>query len=364
MKSIKKFFGIGSKPKKSGKPTKKKEYPKGLNFRKAPKYFCYMNGQGCNEEELYFQIIRDLETGSASNVDFDTEFNLGDSAEMMEQDDLMTKQEWVDQINTWYSDGKLLSYNQKKSRNLLESVVNDYAPLEIRGHIWMVLSGGFLHLHGMPQEGDFDFAEIINHEEGGDFESTIEQIQKDVDRTYFPKEEHMQRYEPHIYKRSEIVENTFRENIREVLKAYSLIDSEIGYVQGMSSIVAAIEYNLFVAKWAFEKVSFGKRYKLKMNLEFSRRDTFCIFYGIMTYLRLREFNRKGMDILTTSIEGFGKKLKLFDREVYDELTDNNVTQCSFIGSSDRIFCCVLSYNLSPCHSSSSICKNYRYLLAC
>lgn len=74
-----------------------------------------MNGEACTEEELYFQIVREMESGLEVKADdFETEFNLGDSDEMIECEDLMTKSEWVDLINEWYSHKKILSYNQKE----------------------------------------------------------------------------------------------------------------------------------------------------------------------------------------------------------------------------------------------------------
>ena len=80
---------------------------------------------------------------------------------MIENSELLTTQEWVDLINKWYSNKKLLSSKEKDTSNLLESVAKQYVPTELRIHLYIMLSGGFLHLEGMPREKDFDFEKIL-----------------------------------------------------------------------------------------------------------------------------------------------------------------------------------------------------------
>ena len=192
-----------------------------------------MNGEACNEKELYFQIIRDMETGhiKPSTEDFETQFNLGDSNEMIDNSELLTTQEWVDLINKWYANKKLLSNKEKDTSNLLESVAKQYVPTELRIHIYLMLSGGFLHLEGMPRKNDFDFDKILElGKTSEDFKELRKCIEKDVERTYFPVSEHMKVYEPHLYKRCLEIEEIARTQISDVLLAYGVQDKKIGYV--------------------------------------------------------------------------------------------------------------------------------------
>lgn len=107
----------------------------------------------------------------------------------------------------------------------------------------------------------------------------------------------MVKNEPHIAKKAMELEARFREDIKEVLTVYAMVDPEIGYVQGMTSITAAIVYNLFIAEWAYKRTKIYRKYKLKFRLKFNRKELFYIIYGIMRYMRLREINRKGLEIL-------------------------------------------------------------------
>jgi len=71
--------------------------------------------------------------------------------------------------------------------------------------------------------------------------------------------------------------------------AYGVQDKKVGYVQGMSSIACALAYNLFISKWAYEHTRLEKRYKLDLKINFDSKEFFLIFYGLMRYMRQREF---------------------------------------------------------------------------
>jgi hypothetical protein len=105
----------------------------------------------------------------------------------------------------------------------------------------------------------------------------MRQIDKDLDRTYFPQMQKIERFaklwgcsrEDLIHPEnssvdSKILENKeivklrdeliqLKRNTKKVLFAYAKTDQDVGYVQGMNSIAAAIIYNLHVAEKELDK---------------------------------------------------------------------------------------------------------------
>lgn len=92
----------------------------------------------------------------------------------------------------------------------------------------------------------------------------------------------------------------------------------------MSSIVCSIAYNNFVSKWAYERTRLQKRYKLDLKMNFDTKEIFLIFYGIMRYMRQREFYKKGLELLKATVDTLEDKMRKFDLEIYKKLTFDNV----------------------------------------
>ena len=92
----------------------------------------------------------------------------------------------------------------------------------------------------------------------------------------------------------------------------------------MSSIVCAIVYNNFVSKWAYESTRLQKRYKIDLKINFDTKDIFLIFYGVMRYMRQREFYKKGLELLKATVETLEDKMMKFDPQIYKKLTFDNV----------------------------------------
>ena len=172
----------------------------------------------------------------------------------------------------------------------------------------------------------------------------MDQIDKDLDRTYFPQMTKIERFAKLIgCKRSDLIDadkstidaklfdnkdiKKYREelillkrNTKKVLFAYAKLDPEIGYVQGMNSIAGAIIYNIHIAKKELDKnkqgiakekkdglekenrklIDFEKMLPFKIN--YDEEDAFFIFYGLMKYTNMRKYFQRGMSYLQTRID--------------------------------------------------------------
>ena len=92
----------------------------------------------------------------------------------------------------------------------------------------------------------------------------------------------------------------------------------------MSSIACALAYNLFISKWAYEHTRLEKRYKLDLKINFDSKEFFLIFYGLMRYMRQREFYKQGLELLKATVENLEDKMIKFDKDIYNKLTFDNV----------------------------------------
>lgn len=198
---------------------------------------------------------------------------------------------------------------------------------------------GYLHLKGQRYETHIDFRKIVEDADKEEDPSIKEenilimkQIDKDLVRTYFPQAEKIERFAklwgvtkeqlmmdvedssiyPKILNNKEI--KKYRDEIiqlkrmtKKVLFVFAKVDSEVGYVQGMNSIAAALIYNLLIAKKELEKnkqgVSKEKMFGvakedrklinfetlLPFQINYDEEDCFFIFYGLMKYTNLRKF---------------------------------------------------------------------------
>lgn len=229
----------------------------------------------------------------------------------------------------------------------------------------MVFFGGFHHLKGQRYEHTFNYKEIKKHFIGEKNDPYIEniksQLHKDMIRTHFPQEEKIRKYEKlwgislkvdGVYSLSKIEAEFEDENnngkiakeikkslieieklsemATNILSVYSLVDKDVGYVQGMNSIASCVVYNIWVSKKEFKKIKAkGKKIEAKMTsvfgqaqeedgfrkiydpfddldfeLEFTEEECFFIFYGIMKYSNQRRFFDNELGVLQGTIKDF------------------------------------------------------------
>lgn len=110
----------------------------------------------------------------------------------------------------------------------------------------------------------------------------------------------------------------------DVLMCYSEIDSEVGYVQGMNSIAAALVYNFWLVRKEQEKfddldnfenfdseesdLKLSRPQRIKRDLELIRRlsnfnlkynteEVFYVFCGLLKFSKLRECFGVGLELL-------------------------------------------------------------------
>ena len=70
-----------------------------------------------------------------------------------------------------------------------------------------------------------------------------DQICKDIIRTNLPKDHEKCEIDILFGKKIEEVERVLKTQICDILEVYSLIEPDIGYIQGMNSIAASVVYN-------------------------------------------------------------------------------------------------------------------------
>jgi hypothetical protein len=269
-------------------------------------------------------------------------------------------EEWIEFINDNFQRKKLLGLTEKNSGILLKEFFLDNVPIEFKAHLWMLLSGGFLHLKDKGKTNRFsDFKLLHENEECprnlrgnasfkgdskflkktlryGDYmgkakEKVADQIKKDLDRTIWPYYEYLEKDGVEARKAGlnkkdiEILKELdvyFKAQAQSILEAYSVVDPEIAYVQGMHAVCITVVYHFHLAKFCFE--NFEEKQKISMKLEFTEEEAFFIFYGIMTHLKLREAYSKDFVFLQNKIDSFGKILQKKVPEVYSKLTENQV----------------------------------------
>ena len=252
-----------------------------------------------------------------------------------------------------------MSIKKKTEKSLLKTVIKKGVPKALRAHAYLVFFGGFHHLPGQRYEGQINFEQICEDAEYDEREEETEenllimdQIDKDMVRTHFPQEKKIRKFEKlwgvNLRNKKDPAWVDFRSEevnvpveikkaveemryldkaTKKVLFVYSKVDKEVGYVQGMNSIAAAIAYNVWVSQKEFEKFKrfssvdsiFGEDHSqnhtqkglkfepfehLAFELNYSEKEMFFIFYGVMKYCNQRRFFLPKMSDLQTRIEDF------------------------------------------------------------
>lgn len=228
---------------------------------------------------------------------------------------LMSLSDWKVFINNCYLTERVLEVRDKTENYLLNPILKNGIPLEIRAHVYLILSGGFLKLRERNE-----LEKILANTEP----LHSEQIKKDLDRTHFPVDEKwLNRSSNRSFCYTKVVDY-LKKQVEDTLNLYSLLNPGIGYVQGMNSVAAAIAYNVFIAKWMFFLSSSEFKQEIKLPMKFDSIDVFAIFWGIMETMELRKLYTGQMINLIYSIEQLEHRLLKTDSILYRKLTENNV----------------------------------------
>lgn len=358
--------------------------------------------------------------------------------------DLFNLKEFAQILNKFYKEGKLVSLKSRKEKRLLKTVIKKGSPKALRAHSFMIFFGGFLHLKGQRYESSIDYPSLLKDialpkEESEDIYFVLRQIDKDLVRTHFPQEEKVRRYEKlwgvkmkvkSLYSYTLVKENTdllgsedgkkkcmvskeiqrylkeiemLTKMTRNVLFAYSQIDPETGYVQGMNSIASCVVYNVWTSKKEFEKMDSKCKMENKLNgvfgnksgkgdkddqdvynvcddmdfsLEFSEEECFYIFYGIMRYGNQKRFFDSGMDNLQKIIQDFELYFSHMLPDAHDKMcVQNEVSSFQLkikkinseanrkLDPYDGIRGLLLSYNLPAYNPDQALWKGVGYFHA-
>lgn len=183
------------------------------------------------------------------------------------------------------------------------------------------------------RKGELNY-EDLRKESNLDFDS-LDQIDKDIKRTFFPAYFEMKDIEEKETKTAEEIalmkkllgeNDLMRTMARNILIAYSTADRKIGYVQGFNSIVAAFIYIFHQARQA--SLLNENRLELDLTLRLSEEEIFFTFYGLMTYLGWRSHFFNGMDDINKMCNDFSERLKREDSDLYDAFFSNGVCSSS------------------------------------
>lgn len=162
-------------------------------------------------------------------------------------------------------------------------------------------------------------------------EENLDQIVKDIKRTYFPayhrqkdlEEQGMRTKEEELEMvRCGTESELMRQQTQSILVAYNSQDPKIGYVQGFNSIVGAILYIFHQAKEEIDKN--GQVPAIDYKLDFSEEEVFYTFYGLMTLLGWRERFFDGMSDIGKMCDDFSVRMKKEDPALYKKFFDNQV----------------------------------------
>lgn len=304
----------------------------------------------------------------------------------------MDHNSWINFINEGYNSKNFSEFLKEKKIEILKFFLEDDIPLAFLGHIWMLISKGFLHLKAKKDSNEFDVISLdlenphireskkskikqknefvideIDYEEllSQVKPETLDQIEKDIARTNWPydaylrnskinKEKIVDLNKEELQKLKEI-DLILRKQCKNILSAFSVAVKETGYIQGMHSICAAVVYNCFVSKWALGKTNYKDQIELEMR--FDEEDIFYIFYGIMKYLKLTEAYMYGFKLMMQKIEEFGQILKTRNPEVHRTLTKNGVRILVILDAFDALFRFFLLDSLPSHDSSPNLQKN-------
>ena len=151
----------------------------------------------------------------------------------------------------------------------------------------------------------------------------VDQIDKDVRRTFFPAYHKSKESTDEKEIEALIQENEeMRQKTKRILIAYAAVDKTIAYIQGFNSIVGALVYCFHMAEVQSKKIE--PCLNLKIKLSFDEEEVFYTFYGLMFFLGWRTKFLSGMDEIASMCENFGILMKKEDPKLYKKFFSNNV----------------------------------------
>lgn len=274
--------------------------------------------------------------------------------------------DWISLLNKHYKGKDFIKKEDKNQQSLLKTVIKDSIPAILRPHAYLVYSGGFIYLKKclVGEDCEFDYKQLYEKyqaqkkagdlymqeekEKTGKFPiknkpiilKTLTQIEKDLKRTYFPQDVIIRKYkqdglEMDFFEEIEELEEEIEQlkrKTREVLICYALANHKVGYVQGMSSIAAAIVYNFFVAGKIFKNEA--KEHKedidmiineLRFRLKFNAEEIFYVFAGLMEFFQLKKLFGEGLGLLQDRITSFENFLSEKMPELFDKMCGSGVS---------------------------------------
>lgn len=235
----------------------------------------------------------------------------------------MQQRDWIIFLNNCYMKQRKILLKDKKATFLLRSLITEGIPVELRPFAYVILSGAFLHFRtDNPEIETIDYHQLK-------LDATDEvkiQVEKDIIRVHLPYDFTILN-KKEIYKKVQVVkteeiDRRLKEQATNILRAYSVLDPEMGYVQGMASIAVAIVYNFFISRWVFERIDVKK--EICFELGYSEEEAFLVFMGVMKNLNVRKYFVDKFKCMTQKIDSFSKILKLRHPKVLRKLTDNGV----------------------------------------
>ena len=295
-------------------------------------------------------------------------FNRVDATDLISKEvKTLNFRQWIEKLNHLYSNSKTVKSKNKRDEDLLKSVIKNSIPLLLRPYAYMVFSGGFIHLKRSYEDPEYkadfralskkyeevkggfdDYREIkrtnpseVSKEHQIVYEALI-QIDKDLGRTYFPQTlkilawkeegEEMDHLEEIEQLEGEI--EHLQAVVREVLICYVLLKPEVGYVQGMNSIVSQLAYQFFLCE-KIEKnedlqdhQDIANLAKLRdfcdLKMRRDARELFYIFLGLMEFYRLERCFGVGMEYLMERIDLFELYFKKELPELHERMCGNGV----------------------------------------
>lgn len=275
--------------------------------------------------------------------------------------------DWIFLLNKHYKGKEFIKKEQKNQRSLLKTVIKDSIPPILRPHVYLIYSGGFIYLQKCltGEECEFNFKPLLEkyeaQEKAGNLfmqeekEKTgkyptknkpnilkvLSQIDKDLARTYFPQDVIIRNYKEnglemdHFEEIEELEEEMekLKKTTREVLVCYALANEEVSYVQGMSSIAAAIVYNFFASETIFKNtpkesiedintIISDLRFQLKFNSE----EIFYVFSGLMEFFKLKKLFGEGLGLLQDRITSFEDFLSEKMPDLFDKMCGSGVSR--------------------------------------
>lgn len=154
-------------------------------------------------------------------------------------------------------------------------------------------------------------------------EDIVDQIDKDIKRTFFPAYHDAKVAEdPVEVARLELENETMRAMTKRILIAYASFDKTVRYVQGFNSIVAGLLYTFHLAKLKIRELE--EKPELKVSLKLDEEEVFYTFLGIMTILGWRIKFLSGMDDISLMCDDFSTRMKKEDPLLYQKFFRNDV----------------------------------------